>query len=116
MHKLIWLLYRDNQRLKGGGRISCDSTELVDICRVGQSASDSNKEQTRESGNVCAGHRGGSIIKVPVDIELFATDITIYIERNNLERFIACQEISAACIYLYIKRVINVYLFLGIKY
>jgi len=30
----------------------------------------------------------GCIITVPVDTELFGTDITIYLKRNDLERFI----------------------------
>jgi len=45
----------------------------------------------------------GSIITVPVDIELFSTEMVIYLEHNDLERFIGRQEISAACICLYMK-------------
>jgi len=30
----------------------------------------------------------GSIITVPVDIELFSTEMAIYLERNDLQRFI----------------------------
>ena len=45
----------------------------------------------------------GCIITVPVDTELFGTNIIIYVEHNDLERFITRQEISVICIYLYIK-------------
>jgi len=45
----------------------------------------------------------GYIITVPMDIELFGTDITICLEHNDLERFIDLQEGSVTCIYLYIK-------------
>ena len=45
----------------------------------------------------------GSIITLPVDIELFSTEIAIYLERNDLERFISSQKISAACICLYMN-------------
>ena len=45
----------------------------------------------------------GSIVTVPVDIELFSTEMAIYLERNDLERFIGRQEINTACICLYMK-------------
>jgi len=44
-----------------------------------------------------------SIITVPVDIELFSIEMAIYLERNSLERFIGCQEISTTCICLDMK-------------
>ena len=42
----------------------------------------------------------GSIITVPLKTEVFGTDFTIYLERDYLLRFIACQEISGTCIYV----------------
>jgi len=44
-----------------------------------------------------------SIITVPIDIELFSTKMAIYLECNDLERFIGRQEISVACICLYMN-------------
>ena len=45
----------------------------------------------------------GFIITAAVDIGLFSTEMAIYLERNDLERFIGHQEISTTCIYLYMK-------------
>jgi len=61
-----------------------------------------NRKMTKVAA--CARSMGeGFIITVPVDIELFSTEMAIYFERNDLERFISCQEITAACICFYKK-------------
>ena len=49
------------------------------------------------------GMREGSIITLPVDTKLFSTEMAIYLECNDLERFIGHQEISVSCICLYMK-------------
>ena len=53
------------------------------------------------------------MITVPLDTEVFGAEVTIYLEHNDHESFVTQQEISAAYICLYVKR-INIYSFLAI--
>jgi len=46
----------------------------------------------------------GCIIMVPLSTDVFRTELEdIYLEHNDLERFLARKEISAECICVYIK-------------